>query len=77
MVCDGLGGAIVIEIACDGCQLRSWLFRSSLSSLSASDTIYLESDAIIKSSLFGCLCGNHFMYVPICLLSHIHFLFLL
>ena len=29
MVCDGLGGAIVIEIACDGCQLMSWLFCSS------------------------------------------------
>ena len=23
MVCEGLSGAIVIEIACDGCQLRS------------------------------------------------------
>ena len=29
MVCEGLGGAIVIEMACDGCQLRSWSFHSS------------------------------------------------
>ena len=29
MICEGLGGAIVVEIACDGCQLRSWSFRSS------------------------------------------------
>ena len=26
MICEGLGGAVVVEIACDGCQLRSWSF---------------------------------------------------